>query len=91
MTAARPFVCNMNALSSDQRSRHAELAKQLRSALLGIRELSSGYDFEFPLDPDIYFALTQITLLEHACCPFFTLAIRLEDTKLFGSSPAAKA
>jgi hypothetical protein len=50
----------------------------LRSALCAIRELTDGYEFEFPFLPATYNALTQITPLEHACCPFFDVSIRLE-------------
>jgi hypothetical protein len=80
MTAAGPFVCNMNALSGGQRAQHDQLEQLLRSALLAAHELSNGYDFEFSPDPAIYDALTQITPLEHACCPFFTISIRMEQT-----------
>ena len=80
MTEAGAFACDMKALSSEQRSRHHELTELLRSALLKTHELDFGYDFEFPPDPPIYNALTAITPLEHACCPFFTISIRLEQT-----------
>ena len=80
MTAAGPFVCNMNALSPEQRARHSELEHLLQAALLETHELSNGYDFLFRFDREIYDALSQITPLEHACCPFFTISIRLERT-----------
>lgn len=78
-----PFACDMTALSSEQRSRHHELGDILRSALSAVRELPDGYEFEFPLQPATYDALVQITPLEHACCPFFTIEIRLEQNRLF--------
>ncbi|MGC2696645.1 MAG: hypothetical protein WA738_12740 [Candidatus Angelobacter sp.] len=78
-----PFACDMTALSSEQRSCHQELGKLLRSALCVIEELPDGYEFEFSLQPAIYDALTQITPLEHACCPFFTINIRLDHNKLY--------
>jgi hypothetical protein len=71
-----PFVCDMTALSKEQRLRHHELGNVLRSALSAVKELPDGYDFEFPYQPAIYDALTQITPLERACCPFFTISIR---------------
>jgi hypothetical protein len=79
-----PFACDMTALSGAQRSRHHELAVFLRSALKAVRELPEGYEFEFPLETATYAALTEITPLEHTCCPFFEIAIRLEpDDRLF--------
>jgi hypothetical protein len=43
-----------------------------------VQELPDGYDFEFCMEPATYAALAEITLLEHACCPFFDVSIRLE-------------
>lgn len=83
MSQPIPFACNMNALTPEQRSMHRDLGEQLRSALVRIRELANGYEFEFPLNPATYDALTRLTPLEHACCPFFSISIRLQDNKLF--------
>ena len=77
MSQAAPFACDMTALSNEQRLRHRELGDSLRSALGAVKELPGGYEFEFPLQPSTYDALIQITPLEHACCPFFTISIRL--------------
>jgi hypothetical protein len=75
----------MKALSSEQRARHHELADLLQSSLAAIRELPDGYDFEFPWNPDTYKALAEVTPLEHACCPFFDISVRIESesNKLF--------
>ena len=73
----------MNALSPEQRACHAELATRLRSALHSVRELADGYEFEFPFSSTTYEVLTELTPLEHACCPFFTIAIRLKQDKIF--------
>lgn len=83
MNNAYPFACNMSALSREERARHSELCKLLRSSLLAVRELANGYEFEFPLLPANYRALTELTPLERACCPFFTISIVLnQDDKL---------
>src|SRR5215471_620385 len=73
-----PFFCNRTALTAVQRQRQQELGKILRSALLGVQELADGYEFEFSSDPGTYQALAEFTPLEHACCPFFDVSIRLE-------------
>jgi hypothetical protein len=80
-----PFACDMTALAPEQRTRHYELATLLRSSLNAIRELPDGYDFEFSWSPDTYNALAEITPLEHACCPFFDISIRIEseDKKVY--------
>jgi hypothetical protein len=65
MSSPTPFAC--------------ELAALLRLSLSAIRELPDGCDFEFQWSLDTYNALTEITPLEHACCPFFDVAIRIES------------
>jgi hypothetical protein len=80
MSSPTPFACDITALTSEQRARHHELAALLQSALSGIRELLDGYGFEFPWSLDIYATLAEITPpLEHACCPFFDIGIRIES------------
>ena len=85
MSSSTPFACDMTALSGEQRTRHHELAVFLQSSLVAVRELPDGYDFEFPWNPAAYEALAEITPLEHACCPFFDISIRIESesSKLF--------
>jgi hypothetical protein len=73
-----PFFCDRTALTPEQRRRQQELSKTLRSSVLGIQELSDGFEFEFPYEPSTYQALTEFTPLERACCPFFDISIRLE-------------
>jgi len=68
----------MNALSAEQRAQHTYLTTLLSKALVGVRELSDGYEFDFPFDSSTYQALVQITPLEHACCPFFAIVIQLD-------------
>jgi hypothetical protein len=79
MSNAAPFACNMNALSREERSRHSDLGRLLRSTLLAVRELPDGYEFEFPQLPANYRALTELTPLEHSCCPFFSISIVLRE------------
>lgn len=85
MNRATPFACNMGALSSHERSVHSELEQRLRSALVGVQEVANGFEFEFPLNSTTYDAIARITPLEHACCPFFAISIRVERDKLFWS------
>jgi hypothetical protein len=73
-----PFFCDRTALTPEQRQRQQELGKILGASVLGIQELPDGFEFEFPSDPANYKALTELTPLERACCPFFDISIRLE-------------
>ena len=76
---AIPFACDMSALSHEQRTRHYELTALLQSSIQAIHELPDGYDFEFPWSLDTYNTLAEISPLEHACCPFFDIGIRIES------------
>lgn len=81
MKYSTPFVCDMTALSNEDRLRHRQLADFLSSMLQAVQEISDGYDFVFHFDPATYDALSQITLLEHACCPFFAISIHLKPDR----------
>lgn len=83
MTSHIPFACDMNALTLAQRAAHKQYEETLRPALLKAHDLPNGYDFEFPLQAPLYNCLTEITPLEHACCPFFVISIRVDQNRLF--------
>ncbi len=51
----------------------------MQSSLEAVRELADGYELEFSWKAEIYAALVEITPLEHACCPFFDIGIRIES------------
>jgi hypothetical protein len=80
--AKRPqsaFACNRLALTREQRKRHFdELGPELRSLKKSVRELPSGYEFEFPADPNTVQLVAEWAVGEHACCPFFDINMRLE-------------
>jgi hypothetical protein len=72
-----PLACNALALSPEVRKRHFE---QVGPALLKLRkstrELSDGYEFEFPTDRETYQLLTEWAVEERLCCPFFDIDLR---------------
>jgi hypothetical protein len=74
-----PFACNRLALTFEQRKRHFdELGPTLRSLKKGVRELPSGYEFEFPADSNTVQLVAEWAVGERACCPFFDIDMRLE-------------
>jgi len=74
-----PFYCNRLALTPEERHRHFdELGPKLRSLRKSVRELSNGYEFEFPGDKAIYQLLSEWAIQEHLCCPFFDISLHLE-------------
>lgn len=75
-----PFYCDRVALTPEQRKRHFdELGPKLRSLRKSVRELSNGYEFEFPSDTTTYQLLAEWAIQEHLCCPFFDIDLRLES------------
>ena len=73
-----PFVCDMMALTPEQRARHHELAEQLRPASLEMAELPDGYAARFPFESKMVLRLAEFIALEHLCCPCFTLVLEVE-------------
>jgi len=74
-----PFACDVFALTAAQRTRHfKELGPMLRSLKTGVRELSNGYEFQFPGDPKTVALLTEWAVQERLCCPFFDIDLRFE-------------
>jgi len=74
-----PFACDRMALSAEARKRHFdELGPALRPLVKSVRELTNGYEFEFPFNADTYRLVTEWTGGEHLCCPFFDIELRLE-------------
>ena len=77
--ANSPFACDIQALTPEQRRRHfEELGPQLRSLKKSVHELPDGYEFEFPADPNTFAMVTEWSIQERVCCPFFDIDIRLE-------------
>lgn len=74
-----PFACNRLALTPERRKRHFdELGPKLRSLKKSVRELSNGYEFEFPADSNTVHLVEEWAIGERACCPFFDIDMRLE-------------
>ena len=74
-----PFACDVKALSPAERKRHfEEVGPALRKLAAGVRELSDGYELQFPSDASTYKLLTEWAYQEKACCPFFDIAVRLD-------------
>jgi hypothetical protein len=74
-----PFACDRAALTPEARKRHFdELGPQLRVLRKSIRELPDGYEFEFPPDAATFHLVSEWTIGEHLCCPFFDIDLRWE-------------
>ena len=88
-----PFACDRTALTPEVRKRHfEELGPTLISLRKSVRELSDGYEFEFPKDEKTYQLLTEWAFQERLCCPFFDLDYAKVKSKIgvCGSTYALK-
>jgi hypothetical protein len=74
-----PFACDRLALDPEARKRHfEELGPSLRVLKKSVRELSDGYEFQFPSDPKTIAVVAEWAAGERLCCPFFDIQLRLE-------------
>jgi len=73
-----PFICDMAAMTAEQRTRHHALAKQLRPAVIEFKELPDGYAAQFPLEAEMVLLVAEFITFERLCCPCFTLGLEVE-------------
>jgi hypothetical protein len=72
------YKCNLTALDPFQRKRHSELSAEVWPRNLEIKELANGYGFRFPFDVSLFQKIAELMLLEHLCCPFLELGLKLD-------------
>jgi hypothetical protein len=79
LTHETAFVCDRLALNREARRRHfVELGPALRGLKKQVRELSDGYEFQFPSDPKTIAMVAEWAAGERLCCPFFDIQLRME-------------
>ena len=71
----------MNALTSEQRIRHGDLAAQIISAVAEFKELPDGYAARFQPESEFILAIAEFIMLERLCCPFFELDMKIEKER----------
>jgi hypothetical protein len=80
----KPFACDPSALTPQSRKRHFdELDPALRARKNGIRELSNGFEFEFPSDAATFQLASEWVAGERLCCPFFEIDLHVERGSLW--------
>ena len=72
-----PFVCRLDAFTSDERVQHAGLIEQLSPLLESVRELPEGYALRFMEDGSVFARLAEWMRLESSCCPFLKLELKV--------------
>jgi hypothetical protein len=81
ITGHTDFVCNMNALTPDEREGHGRNTASLMKTLQGVQEEANGYSFHFASETRTILQIAEFIALERLCCPFFdfTLQVRAGD------------
>jgi hypothetical protein len=75
------FVCNLFAMSAEQRAIYPALRQRLNENVIETRELPDGYAFRHPID--LLMTAVQWVDLERLCCPFFKFAILVDGERLW--------
>jgi hypothetical protein len=72
------LVCDLTALSMEQRRRYGQVRRQLNEFPQEVREVTNGYAFRYPADEAGLLLLAEFISLEGRCCPFldFTLEVK---------------
>ena len=78
MKEESPFACDMTAIASEQRGTHMATIEKLFHSVKSSRELSDGYAFELPNEPDVLLTAAEFIVNERLCCPFFDFALEVE-------------
>ena len=72
-----PLVCRLDALTAEDRERHAALGAEIKSAVPGVEELADGWAFRFPPEARILRQLAEWIAFERLCCPFLDFALTI--------------
>ena len=73
-----PIACNLDALSAQERERHAALLLELGGKVLEMRELPDGYAYRFAPEARTVAEIAEWIGLERACCPFLRFSLDVE-------------
>ena len=68
----------MDALSSEERLRRAELFARLTDAAGHVDELPNGFAVRFPSTANIWMIAAEFVTLESRCCPFLSFSLGVE-------------
>lgn len=72
------FVCNLDAMNTEERSRYIALSRKLFGASAHRRELDNGFAFRIGTEKISLPEIAEWIAFERRCCPFFNLQIEAE-------------
>jgi hypothetical protein len=80
-----PIACCHTVFTKDERSVYKDIWGELETRRLGVTEIESGFEYQFPGDSDTLRLVNEWVSMERKCCPFltFTVIASNEDEPLF--------
>jgi hypothetical protein len=70
-----PIACSLN--DADFRQRREGILTEIKEGIRATDELKNGFRFTFPADDDWIRKITEMIVLERACCPFLNFKLHL--------------
>jgi len=77
--ASAGFTCDLRALTTDERTQHDTLARELFAAVEQRKEFASGYAFRLPAER--WADAARWAELERKCCPFLAFELNAAADK----------
>jgi hypothetical protein len=72
------IACELSALTEAERVRRAELADVLRTGVVAVTDLPSGYAFHLERRPALVAQVEELVALERRCCSFLSFATAID-------------
>ncbi len=80
-TIEREIICNLNALSEDERLEHLKLSVEILTKLPIVKdETEEGFYFIYKDTKETYFNLTKWIYFEHTCCSWAKFNLETESS-----------
>jgi len=74
-----PLVCDLNALTSEERGRRQMILEAVARTIIERNELANGYELTFDASRLDLAALGEWIALERRCCPFLHFRLDIES------------
>jgi hypothetical protein len=71
-----PTACTLS--DSELRERRETVLQKVRSAVLAVKEIENGVEYEFASGGEVIMELAHLIDLEHRCCPFLKFQLTIE-------------
>lgn len=77
-TQQSPIVCDLTALTDEERDEHEAVGEAMFAALQDVKELPHGYGFRLPATAKMLQTVATFIPRERKCCPFLDFTVEVE-------------